>query len=374
MSLLIATDEAGYGPRLGPLVIVATAWRLQPGFAWDGADDRLAEPIDLPGVGTLRVDDSKLLFRPAGRSAGGVGPDRGARADGLGRLRCVTVAAANWAGLPDPDLDESGWFKRIAAADWPGLLKQPWFAGMAAADRSSSVTPGVTKPDVTEANEQQSPGMSNAQETDLSPTQRLIRHWQAGGLQLVGIAARVIDAARYNRMLGRENKADLLSRLTCELALGLLHQHADGDDPSAEIDVFSDRHGGRSRYGALLQHHCPDRLMSVVVEGKPCSEYRLRPVATADQRSPSIRWRFTIKGDRFPPVAMSSIVAKATRERLMGHFNAYFRALRMIESGGRGPELRPTAGYAVDADRFLAETESLRRAHSIADERLIRSR
>jgi hypothetical protein len=114
--------------------------------------------------------------------------------------------------------------------------------------------------------------------------------------------------------------------------------------------------------------------MSVVVEGKPCSEYRLRTLASDDQKSPPIRWRFTIMGDRLPPVAMSTIVAKATRERLMGHFNAYFRALRAIESGGRGPELRPTAGYAVDADRFLAETESLRRAHSIADERLIRSR
>ena len=26
--LLIATDEAGYGPKLGPLVIVATAWSI----------------------------------------------------------------------------------------------------------------------------------------------------------------------------------------------------------------------------------------------------------------------------------------------------------------------------------------------------------
>ena len=28
MTLLIGTDEAGYGPNLGPLVVAATAWRI----------------------------------------------------------------------------------------------------------------------------------------------------------------------------------------------------------------------------------------------------------------------------------------------------------------------------------------------------------
>ena len=28
MTLLIGTDEAGYGPNLGPLVVAATAWRV----------------------------------------------------------------------------------------------------------------------------------------------------------------------------------------------------------------------------------------------------------------------------------------------------------------------------------------------------------
>ncbi len=31
--LLIATDEAGYGPKLGPLVIVATAWHVPCEFS-----------------------------------------------------------------------------------------------------------------------------------------------------------------------------------------------------------------------------------------------------------------------------------------------------------------------------------------------------
>ena len=28
MTLVIGTDEAGYGPNLGPLVVAATAWRV----------------------------------------------------------------------------------------------------------------------------------------------------------------------------------------------------------------------------------------------------------------------------------------------------------------------------------------------------------
>ena len=35
--ILIGTDEAGYGPNLGPLTVVATAWHLPDGV----------EPLDL---------------------------------------------------------------------------------------------------------------------------------------------------------------------------------------------------------------------------------------------------------------------------------------------------------------------------------------
>ena len=29
MTLVIGTDEAGYGPNLGPLVVAATAWQVE---------------------------------------------------------------------------------------------------------------------------------------------------------------------------------------------------------------------------------------------------------------------------------------------------------------------------------------------------------
>ena len=46
MTYLIGTDEAGYGPNLGPLVISATVWRVPDGVRAEGLYKRL------PGIVT----------------------------------------------------------------------------------------------------------------------------------------------------------------------------------------------------------------------------------------------------------------------------------------------------------------------------------
>ncbi len=47
------------------------------------------------------------------------------------------------------------------------------------------------------------------------------------------------------------------------------------------------------------------------------------------------------------PVALASMLAKYVRELCMGQFNRYW--------GHLVPGLQPTAGYYVDAQRFLGE-------------------
>ena len=72
MGFLIGTDEAGYGPNLGPLVVSSTIWQVP--------DDRLdcdlyellaplvvTEPSDDPW--TIPIADSKQLYRPGGSLA-----------------------------------------------------------------------------------------------------------------------------------------------------------------------------------------------------------------------------------------------------------------------------------------------------------------
>jgi ribonuclease HII len=346
MTLLIATDEAGYGPRLGPLVIVATAWRLVPGHEFEAAHQRLAEPIGVGSLGKIRIDDSKRIFQQKKASAG---------RSAASAIDLVTDAVATWIASAAASDDFPAWLMAIAPQDVAGLARQPWFASLDETGSTSAPPAQTTDPRISPM---------------IAPENRriLVEHWSAGGLELVGAAARIIDAARFNSLLASVgNKADLLSHATCALAIDLMRRHHRPTD--GEVIIRSDRFGGRAYYGGLVQHHCPGFTLRVIAETGRQSDYRL---VGPDDR-PTITWSFTVGGDSYPPVALSSIIAKSTRERLMGFFNHHFRELASHHPGVPGP-LRPTAGYAVDAARFLSDIAPIRLAQGLPDRMLIRSR
>ncbi|HEX5103073.1 MAG TPA: hypothetical protein VFV87_04640, partial [Pirellulaceae bacterium] len=68
MRLVLGTDEAGYGPNLGPLVVAATAWRVPGEISPAAMYDALAEVVCGGGVpseeGRLAIGDSKQLYKP----------------------------------------------------------------------------------------------------------------------------------------------------------------------------------------------------------------------------------------------------------------------------------------------------------------------
>lgn len=352
MTLLIATDEAGYGPRLGPLVIVATAWRLTPGCDIASADQMLREPVHIDKVGSFHIDDSKRIFKREKANA-----ETPASISSIDR---ITDAVAHWISLPIPSIDTPNWIRSVATGDFDSLVKQPWFKSLA------------TKP-----------AISNNITTD-PISDSLIRHWSQGGWQLVGIAARIIDTASFNAMLDRSgNKADLLSGSTCGLAIDLANQTYQASDESVMIQ--SDRFGGRAYYAGLIQHQYPDYNVRVLSESSQTSRYRLtdstlsnapqpnRRSGKTKERPTTIEWSFTVGGDSFPPVAMSSIIAKSTRERLMGLLNRYFQT-QTTDNPSLGKNLKPTAGYTVDANRFLSNLSAYRIAAGIDDQILIRKK
>ncbi len=351
MPLLIATDEAGYGPRLGPLVIVATAWRLPHTATPESVHERLSQAVPVEPYGRLQIDDSKRLFVRK--------PSKQRAVPQPAILDVLTDAAASWAAMPLPSADYRQWLTQLAPDDFVALGQQPWFtalvtpsphqdASASSAPQPHHAHPASAKPDGVAANISQS----------------LIHHWSSGGIQLAGIAARVIDAVTFNALLDSfSNKAELLSHLTCELALKLRRQHAG----SERAWIFSDRHGGRAYYGSLLQQHSPDWNLRVLHESPRQSCYHLSAAGDDTSSSGEIEWSFTVGGDRFAPVALSSIIAKATREQLMQRFNAYFQA-------EAAQPLRPTAGYAVDAERFLHDIQEIRTRRALSDGILIRRR
>ena len=316
MSLLIATDEAGYGPKLGPLVVAATAWDVPSGSIElvERSFAPLRQPQECGGVRVV-VDDSKSVFKPG---------------KGLQPLHVAVAASHHWCGFAESDFRAA--MGRVAPEDIAALEQTPWLNEPVRADFPAP-----------------------------SVTQSLRDRWSADGARQLDTRLRVITADRFNRFCENGNKAELLSESTLALARSLLAS-AESENADDDVLVFCDRHGGRRYYAGVLQHIFPEVFVQIVHESADQSVYRF------DWDSRSVTVHFTVKGDRFTPVAFSSMHAKYVRERFMESFNRYF--LRLDPSG----RLQPTAGYPVDADRFLDDIDPIIRNERIDSIQLIRSR
>lgn len=323
---LIATDEAGYGPTLGPLVVTASSWRLPEPDA-NGAETSLealfrpfTRGIKVKDFGRVVLADSKLLYR---RCA----------AEGLDRL-AAGIAAILAAADRDP-LDDHDLIAEIAARDWQHLCQQAWYR-----ERLDGLRQPLLQKTLYQA-----------------VCKAASRWWQRPSLPcLQQLLARIIEPREFNDGCRRSgNKAALLS----ESALGLVGR-AIRTLPPGSAKVFCDKHGGRNRYAALLLHEFPDARLTIIRESRDDSTYHLE----IDGREVEIY--FQPRADAFPPVAFSSMVAKYVRERLMHRFNDYWQQF--------DPDLRPTAGYTVDAHRFLEQIETLIPAAGIDRDALVRSR
>jgi len=96
MGYLIGTDEAGYGPNLGPLVISATSWRV-PESCWnvdlyESLSDVITGERGRLHADKLWVADSKQLYKPSGGLAtleSGLFP----------MLRQLSIPAGSWGSL-----------------------------------------------------------------------------------------------------------------------------------------------------------------------------------------------------------------------------------------------------------------------------------
>ncbi|MDZ4656912.1 MAG: hypothetical protein SH868_04960, partial [Bythopirellula sp.] len=126
------------------------------------------------------------------------------------------------------------------------------------------------------------------------------------------------------------------------------------------LHVVCDKHGGRNRYGALLQHHFPDVWIDTLAESGPASRYAWGPPESR------VDICFRVKGEAELPVALASMTAKYHRELAMRAFNAFWCA--------RIPDLRPTAGYPTDAKRYKAAIAVLQKELEIEDDVLWRWR
>lgn len=318
MAIIVGTDEAGYGPNLGPLLISATVWRVPDDQQQCDLFELLAPTVScVPRDNApLTIADSKDLYKPHGS---------------LERLEHGLLSALTH--LNACPLDWQRAWQVLAPRDCESISRQPWHV-----DYDASL-PLDAHPEEIHAR-----------------AQRLGETLDEAGVELLAVRCRAVFPEEFNELVDvHGSKGEVLSIATLRLIADQLA--AIGDEP---ILIQCDKHGGRNRYAPLLQQQFPEYLVEIVDEGRAQSVYRWGPSARRTEI------RFTAKGERFLPSALASMACKYLRELAMRSFNQYWAA--------RVEGLKPTAGYPVDAKRFHAEIQDAQAELGIDDQLLWRCR
>jgi len=325
MLYLLGTDEAGYGPNFGPLVVAATLWRVHdadlaapPDLYERLADGVTADPTD---AARLAIADSKQLYT-AGET--------------LAPLECGVQTALR--------------FLKRAATTWQGIWRAmspghrcdlPWHRMF------DCPLPCAATADELDAGFAAFHGAS-----------------VTGSVELVDVRAAILHPLDFNDRCDRlASKGAVLSSATLSLARELIRDRND-----APMQIICDKHGGRNRYAGLVWE---ELAADEVGEGTGFPVQTIR-----ESRNESIyRWqcgdwekeiRFMVQGERFLPAALASMTAKYLRELSMMAFNAFWAE--------RIPNLRPTAGYPGDSHRFWRDIEPMVRLGRFEERALWRDR
>jgi ribonuclease HII len=321
---LIATDEAGYGPILGPLVIVATVAKVneastRPDWSPHTETKRTSAvaPTSLDG---LQIGDSKRVFK---------------RDHGWSQFERSVLSLCHVATHEPPARIGNGWTSfSLSTGGPPDSFRRfwEWVAPRTAHDHARFPWYRHGRVAV--------PTLGT--HDDVAPSARILSDWlNTHEIQLAGIHGVVLETLRYNLILSRlQNKAALLADATLRVIKEVIRALPDG-----KIFVICDKFGGRNRYAAMIQQFFPDGFVRIECEGDTISQYQ----TMTEQHQISICFRS--KGEEHPAIAISSMVAKYTRELAMMSWNAFWQ--------NELPDLRPTAGYYEDGLRFLQDIESV---------------
>lgn len=315
---VLGTDEAGYGPNLGPLCIAATAWEI---------------PDDLEILRMYHRLKAVIVARPSGEKKLAIGDSKSLYSGG-GALRALERGVLAALGtIQELPLSWRDAFRFLDPGALPQIDGEPWHAGY-----------------------DESLPLETPCESLVALAKRVSSGCARQGIRIASLQATALFPASFNAAVAAcGNKAEVLSLTTLRLARRVLESL-----PPGPATVFCDKHGGRNRYAALLQHVFEGDLVAIGAEGPELSVYRVQ------LESRPIEFRFQPQGERHLPTALASMTAKYLRELAMRPLNAFWRQ--------HLPDLKPTAGYFTDAHRFLAEINQTRERLAISSNLLWRVR
>ena len=358
--LLIGIDEAGYGPLLGPLC---------HGFCAIRCPDSGQTPLDLwellhpivthyPGSnGTIVIDDSKRVFS----SAFGLRLLlRGVHAflECVEKVEISSASAVRQVHGPGGSTglisNECQLFERILpASDRKMLEEDAW--GCLLQNMDPTIGQAEMSAPPVHPSLFPSPALSPASnhKADISDLRNAL---VCGGIEVLAVGARALSAKHFNTALrSSDNKADLSWSIFAE-QLKILMPLA---RPQENIYVVIDRQGGRKFYAGRVSALFSESMLWIETETPVASVYKI------EDNGRTVRVAFLVDADsHMLPVALGSMAAKFARELCMKRFNDFFKR--------HDPELKPTAGYYRDANRFLRDTQVLRQKLGIDDKVLVR--
>ena len=259
---ILGTDEAGYGPNLGPLVIGCTVWEMSLNDASQtiNTNDHLAE-LERRLVPIIAESPSQLGTK--------------------GKL---------WLIGDSKKLYQSGKLQVLADS----VLIALHLTGQVFAELQPYTN-----------------------ECHLLVAEQVRKSLDQFGVSIINIKTEMIFPRDFNLLLGRlGNKSTLLSETTLSLIIIEIQSLLDGSD----VTVLCDKHGGRNHYTDLLYQFFPDSgWIEILMEGTPLSVYRL------SFQNRKVEFRFQAKADRHIPAALASMTAKLLRELAMLDFNRFWQ-------------------------------------------------
>ena len=318
MQHIIATDEAGYGPNLGPLVIGATRW--------ESAD----EDFDFQNALAEFVFDQK---------SGLVQYEK--RSDSSGLMIADSKAVYTSGKI---ELLERGVLASLYAIHSVVPKTVGELMGLFGVDPDS-----IQDSEYFQCNDSKLPIASDLETIELlgAKINESLARKEATIKQL---SVATVFPKRFNE--GIEVHGNKASCLTAE-SLGLIktNMNAVQADPDNRFDIRCDKHGGRNRYAPSIQETFGDSWVTIETESRPCSRYKFQNGQAAIE--------FNSKGESWLPIALASMCAKYVREIYMQRWNRYWQV--------HLPHLKPTKGYPVDAKRFKKDIASKQKKLGISD-------
>lgn len=345
--LYAGIDEAGYGPLLGPLCVGFVALSLDGWKDGEAAPDVWSmlrpsvsrePPRASARVQRIAVNDSKAL--KGSNSLKTRHPLTHLERGVLAFLSCADAEGS----MP---ADDAALFERLGAS-----LEPAWYGGDAATLPLSTTRDHLS--------------------LLASPVRAAC---ERAGVRVVELRAHAMCEATFNERLrstpaeefdstspgGRPGLASKAS-VSFGVVAGFLRRVwksqacvvAGNERPLPRVVV--DRQGGRTAYAPVLNRAFPDALVTVVGESAARSVYELRGLGESEGRAMRVAFQMEAEAAHFP-VALASMTAKLVRELAMARFNRYW--------GSRVAELKPTAGYAQDGERWLNDV----RGHLSAEQR-----